>query len=82
MAKDNSLFVAAHPAFAADIAAKHGGLDWINKWTDERNGRIVEAWERNADGVLVNVTEKYKAMEELERAKKELAKLAKLGGEN
>ena len=76
---NNEAFIAAHPNLAAVVAAKHGGLDWIKKYTDEKNGRLVEAWERNSEGELVNVTEREKAREELNRAREELDKLTSGG---
>lgn len=81
MAFDNSLFIAAHPELAEEVARKHGGLDWIKKYTNEEGGRITEYWERNSDGVLVDVTERELAREELEKAKEELEKLRLQGGE-
>ena len=69
---NNKNFINAHPELAKEVSRKHGGLDWINKYTNEVNGKITEAWERNDKGELVNVTERRAAERELERA---LAKL-------
>lgn len=65
-------FVDAHPEIAKDYP---DGLDWLNKYTDYKDGRINEQWERNKAGVLVNVTERVKAREEIERAKEEIERL-------
>lgn len=71
MPKDNTLFIKAHPNLAKIMIDRYGDLDWLNKYSDEKNGRITEYWERNKDGVLVDVTAREKAREELERAKEE-----------
>ena len=72
MAKfNNDAFVAAHPDLARDVSRKHGGLDWIKKYTHEEGGKIVEWWERNERGELVNVTQRELAREALERAQEE-----------
>lgn len=38
------------------------------------DGNLEEAWERNAAGIMVDVTEKYRLMEEVAKAEKEVAK--------
>lgn len=38
------------------------------------NGDLVEAWERDANGVMVDVTEREKAYQELERAQEAMSK--------
>ena len=39
-------------------------------------GILEEVWERNDDGIMVDVTEIYKLQEEIAKAKKEVAKYA------
>lgn len=73
MAKDNTAFIEAHLELAARF--REEGLDWLNKYTDYKNGRINEEWIRDENGVLVDVTERSKAYEELELAQEELAKM-------
>ena len=72
---DNSLFIAAHPDLAEAVSRKHGGLDWIKKYTHEKGGKVVEQWERNKDGVLVNVTERERLRNELARIRDEIERL-------
>ena len=72
MPKDNTLFIEAHPDLAKVMIDRFGDLDWLNKYSDVRNGRITEYWERNKEGTLVDVTAREKAREELELAKEEL----------
>lgn len=38
------------------------------------DGTLEEAWERNEAGIMVDVTEKYRLMEEVAKAEKEVAK--------
>ena len=64
---DNTKFINAHPELAKDIIRKHGGLDWVNKYSNEINGRITECWERNNKGELVDVTEVRALEREIER---------------
>lgn len=71
MPKDNTLFIEAHPELARELIATYGNIDWVNKYSDVKNGRITEYWERNKQGVLVDVTAREKAREELELAKEE-----------
>lgn len=66
-------FADAHPVIAERYAQE--GLEWLKVYTDYDNGRIKERWERNSEGVLVDVTKREKAREELARAKEELEKL-------
>lgn len=73
---NNTKFINAHPELANEVSRKHGGLDWINKYTNEVNGKITEAWERNDKGELVNVTERRAAERELERAIAQLKRFA------
>lgn len=73
---DNSAFINAHPELAKDMIDRYGDLDWIKRYTDVSfTGRINRAWERDANGNLVDVTEREKAREELELAKEALEKL-------
>lgn len=65
---NNTNFINAHPELAKEMSRKHGGLDWVNKYTNEVNGRITECWERNDKGELVDVTERRALERELERA--------------
>ena len=74
--KDNALFIQAHPEIAKRYEKE--GLDWLNVYTDYENTRIKERWERNKDGVLVDVSERERAREELARATEELEKLRRL----
>ena len=69
--KNNDAFIKAHP----EIAKDYHDLDWLNKYVDYDNGRVKEQWERNSNGVLVNVTEREQLKEELAKAKEELEKL-------
>ena len=43
---NNKNFIDAHPELSEEISRKHGGLVWINKYTNEVIGKICEAWER------------------------------------
>ena len=72
---NNANFINAHPELAAEVSHKHGGLDWINKYTNEVNGKVTEAWERDDKGELVNVTEKKAAERELELTIRKLRSL-------
>lgn len=69
--KDNTAFAQAHP----ELVERYGDLDWLNKYTDYKDGKINERWERDANGVLVDVTAREKAYEELEDAQEELERL-------
>lgn len=47
----------------------------VTRYTDtDEKGNILECWERNKEGVMVDVTEREKARVELEKAQKEYAK--------
>ena len=70
---NNTAFIEAHPELAKRF--REEGLDWLNKYTDYKDGKINECWERDEKGVLVDVTAKYKAYEELEEAQEALAVL-------
>ena len=72
---NNTKFINAHPELARDVSRKHGGLDWVNKYTNEVNGKITEAWERNDKGELVDVTEKRKLEREKDKVLKQLRRL-------
>ena len=63
-------FADAHPKIAERYAQE--GLEWLNVYTDYEGRGIKERWERNKDGVLVDVTAREKAREELIRAQEEL----------
>lgn len=71
--KDNTAFIEAHPLIAERFRKE--GLDWLNDYTDYKDGKINEKWVRNEQGVLVDETAKYKAYEELEAAQEALAAL-------
>lgn len=73
---NNTKFIDAHPELAHEVSRKHGGLDWVNKYTNEINGKVVEAWERNDKGELVDVTERRKLEAERDKALRELRRLA------
>lgn len=66
-------FADAHPKIAERYATE--GLEWLKVYTDYDGGKIKEKWERNKDGVLVDVTAREKAREELMRAQEELENL-------
>lgn len=68
-------FAEAHPDIAERYAEE--GLDWLNVYTNYNNTKIDERWERNKDGVLVNVTEREMAREELVRATEALEAIKK-----
>lgn len=70
--RDTTTFAKAHPELAERF---NGDLDWVNNYTDYKDGKITERWERNKTGELVDVTKREKAKEELARAQEELAKL-------
>ncbi len=72
---DNNAFIQANPELAKLMTDRYGDIDWVNKYTDVKDGKIAQAWERNKDGVLVDVTERERAREELEAAKEALEKL-------
>lgn len=72
MAKDNKLFIETHPELAKRF---NNDFDWLNRYTDYKDGEITERWERNKEGVLVDVTAREKAKEELASAQEALAKL-------
>lgn len=69
-------FVDAHPEIAERFADE--GLGWLKVYTDYDGGKLKEKWERNKDGILVDVTAREKAREELIRAKEELEKMRRL----
>ena len=71
--KDNTAFLQAHPELAERF--REEGLDWLNKYTDYKNGKVNEQWERDANGTLVDVTAREKAYQEIEDAKEELERL-------
>jgi hypothetical protein len=68
-------FADAHPEIATRYADE--GLAWLNVYTNYNNAKIDERWERNKDGVLVNVTEREMAREELVRATEALEAIKK-----
>lgn len=63
-------FADAHPKIAERYAIE--GLEWLKVYTDYDGGKLKEKWVRNSNGVLVDVTEREKAREELMRAQEEL----------
>lgn len=65
-------FVAAHPEIAERF---DNDLDWLKVYTDYKDGKINERWERNSEGVLVDVTEREKLKEEIANARKNLLNL-------
>lgn len=67
-------FIAKHPKMCRELIARRGGLQWLKKYTDTKDGRINEYWELK-NGVFVDMTAKAKAYEELERAQEELARV-------
>lgn len=69
-------FADAHPKIAERYATE--GLEWLKVYTDYDNGKIKEKWERNTNGVLVDVTAREKAREELMHAKEELEAMRRL----
>ena len=70
--RDTTAFAKAHPELAERF---NGDLDWVNNYTDYKDGKVTERWERNKKGELVDVTKREKAKDELARAQEELAKL-------
>ena len=72
---NNEKFIQAHPQLAEDVIRLHGSLDWINKYSNEVDGKLTEMWVRNKSGELVDVTKRELARLELERAKEEYEKL-------
>ena len=47
----------------------------VIRYTDtDEHGSIREAWERDVNGVMVDVTEREKAYQELERAQEAMAR--------
>lgn len=71
-------FEEAHPELVDSINRELGSLDKLNKYQDYKGERVIEQWERDENGVLVDVTDRVKAEYELEEAKRALAIL--LGG--
>ena len=65
-------FMEKHPKIAEDF---NYDLTWLKVYTDYKDGKINERWERNKQGVLVDVTEREKAKDELMKAQEELHKL-------
>jgi hypothetical protein len=65
-------FVAAHPKIAERFK---NDLGWLNVYTDYKDGKVNERWERNAEGFLVDVTKREKLKEDIANAREELAKL-------
>ena len=72
-------FARANPSLADDMIRMHGGLEWIKSYVDESEGHITQAWERNSEGYLVDVTARERAREELMRAKEALEALRMKG---
>lgn len=66
-------FADAHPAIAQRYETE--GLEWLNVYSDYDEGKLVEKWERNKDGYLVDVTGREKAREEIARIQEELEEL-------
>ena len=66
-------FADAHPAIADRYAIE--GLEWLNVYSDYDEGKLVEKWERDKDGYLVDVTRREKAREEIARIQEELEEL-------
>lgn len=66
-------FADAHPKIAERYAIE--GLEWLKVYTDYDGGKLKEKWVRNKDGILVDVTAREKAREELMRAQEELENL-------
>ena len=81
MKYNNDKFIAAHPALAEHLITHHGGLDWVKKYSDEKDGKLTEMWERNKDGELVDVTARELARIELENAKEAYERL-RVEGDN
>lgn len=75
MKANNTKFIEAHPEIAEWLITKHNGVDPIKKYSHEEDGKVVEMWERNSQGELVNVTARELARRELEAAKEEYEKL-------
>ena len=69
-------FADAHPKIAERFADE--GLEWLKVYTDYDGGKLKEKWERNKDGILIDVTAREKAREELIRAKEEVEKMRRL----
>lgn len=66
-------FADAHPAIADRYAIE--GLEWLKTYSDYNEGKLVEKWERNKDGHLVDVTGREMAREEIARIQEELEEL-------
>ena len=65
---NNKDFIEKNPELAKHLIDKYGDVDWVKKYTDVKDGKIVKAWERNKQGVLVDVTARERAKQELAAA--------------
>ena len=72
---ENKTFEQAHPEHMEAINKTWGSIDGLKLYQNFQGSKITEQWERDKDGNLVDVTARVKAQQELEEAKKELAKL-------
>lgn len=68
-------FEDVHPELMPTIIKTWGSIDGLKKYSDWDCGELKEMWERNADGVLVDVTARELARQELERAKEAMEML-------
>ena len=68
-------FEQAHPEHMSTINKTWGSIDGLKLFQNFKGSKIVEQWERDKDGNLVNVTSRVRAEQELEEAKKALAKI-------
>jgi hypothetical protein len=68
-------FEETHPEHMPTVNRTWGSIDGLQSYTHYKGSKIVERWERDKDGNLVDVTARERAKQELEEAKKALNKL-------
>lgn len=74
-------FEETHPEHMLTIKRTWGSINGLKSYTNYKGSKIMERWERDKDGNLVDVTARERAKQELEEAKKALNKLLEGGTE-
>ena len=68
-------FEQAHPELMSSVTKTWGSTDGVKLYQNFDGDKIIEQWERDKDGNLVNVTERVLAEQRLEEAMKALLAL-------
>ena len=67
-------FEEAHPELMPTVIKTWGSVAGLRVYSDYKDGKLTEMWERNEEGVLVDVTERELARIALEEAKEAFEK--------